>query len=67
MDINNIGGIAGIVGLVVSVGGAIFTVINHKKCRSRCCQWSGEISFDVDNTSPISKETPSNENAFIKS
>jgi hypothetical protein len=66
MDVVNAGGIAGIVGLALSVGGTIFTIINHKRCRSRCCNWTGEVSFDVGETTPVNTGTPPNEKPFLK-
>jgi len=44
--------ILSIIGIVVSVGGALFTVINHKRCRSNCFGKKLELSIDVDQTQP---------------
>ena len=45
--------------LIISVIGTVFTAINHKRVRSKCCGRTGEISIDVDSTrSPIKIEIP---------
>jgi len=44
--------ILSIVGIVISVGGALFTVINHKRCRSNCFGKKLELSIDIDQTQP---------------
>jgi hypothetical protein len=44
--------ILSIIGIVVSVGGALFTIINHKRCRSNCFGKKIELSIDVDQTQP---------------
>jgi len=44
--------ILSIIGIVVSVGGALFTIINHKRCRSNCFGKKLELSIDVDQTQP---------------
>ena len=41
-----------IIGIVISVGGALFTVINHKRCRSNCFGKKLEMSIDIDQTQP---------------
>ena len=38
--------------IAIAVGSVIFGVINHKRIRSNCCGHRGEISLDVENTSP---------------
>jgi hypothetical protein len=50
MDSNNI---MSIVAVVVSIGGTILAVINHKRLRSKCFS-NKEIvlSLDVENTTP---------------
>ena len=44
--------ILSIIGIIVSVGGALFTIINHKRCRSNCFGKKLELSIDVDQTQP---------------
>jgi hypothetical protein len=45
-------GIIGSVALVLSVGGSIFALINHKRIRSTCCGKKLEASLDVEATTP---------------
>jgi hypothetical protein len=40
-------------GLAVSVLTAIVGAINHKRVRSECCGAKGQVSFDIDTTSPV--------------
>lgn len=40
------------VAIVVSVGGAIITAINHTRIRSACCGKNLEVSLDIEKTSP---------------
>jgi hypothetical protein len=44
--------ILSIVGIIISVGGALFTIINHKRCRSNCFGKKLEMSIDIDQTQP---------------
>jgi hypothetical protein len=53
MDSNNI---LSIIAIVVSVGGTILAVINHKRLRSNCFGKKLEVSFDVESTTPPKKE-----------
>ena len=51
MDSN---GILSIVAVIISVAGSLFTIINHKRIRLKCCG-SKEIviaSLDIENTTP---------------
>lgn len=41
-----------IAGIVISVAGSIFAVVNHKRIRSKCCDKKLEVSLDIDNTTP---------------
>jgi hypothetical protein len=50
MDTTNI---LGLVGFGISVVGAIYTAINHKRVRSKCCGKVMEASLDVENTTPV--------------
>jgi hypothetical protein len=45
-------GILSIVAIVVSIGGSILAVINHKRVRSTCCGKVLDVSLDVENTTP---------------
>lgn len=51
-------GVIAIIGLVVSVGGAILTIINHKRIRSNCFGKKVEVSLDIEPTTP--PEQPKN-------
>jgi len=44
------GGILGVFGFLASVGGLIYTAINHKKIRCRCCGKDLDMSVDIDET-----------------
>jgi hypothetical protein len=44
--------ILSVVGIVISVGGALFTIVNHKRCRSNCFGKKLELSIDIDQTQP---------------
>ena len=45
------------VAIGLSVATTILAVINHKRVRSTCCGKTADISFDVENTTPPSKDT----------
>lgn len=49
---NNGGDLMSIVALVISAGGIMLGVVNHKRIRSKCCGRKIEASFDVENTTP---------------
>jgi len=44
--------ILAVIGVVISVGGAILSVINHTRVKSMCCGQKLEVSFDVEKTQP---------------
>ena len=44
------GGILGVFGFLASMGGLIYTAINHKKIRCRCCGKDLDMSVDIDET-----------------
>jgi hypothetical protein len=44
--------ILSIIAVIVSVGGAILAIINHKRIRSNCFGKKIEMSLDVENTTP---------------
>lgn len=46
------GSILGIVGIVMSIGGTIFAIFNHKRLRSHCCGKDIVASIDVESTTP---------------
>jgi len=51
MDTNNTGIIA-IVGLIISVGGSVMAVVNHRRIRSNCCGLPLIASVDIEDTTP---------------
>ena len=44
--------------LIVSLGGSIIAVINHKRIRSNCCGTKAEVSLDIETTTPPKEEKP---------
>jgi hypothetical protein len=59
MDMNE-GQLMSIIALIISSGGILIGVINHKRIRSNCCGRRAEASFDIDNTSPVKSSVPAN-------
>jgi len=51
-------GIIAIVGLVISVGGSIVAIVNHKRLRSTCCGKKIEASIDIEETTPPTSLPP---------
>jgi hypothetical protein len=49
-------GILSIVAIVVSIGGTVLAVFNHKRCRSHCLGTDLVVSVDVENTTPPKDE-----------
>jgi EAL domain-containing protein (putative c-di-GMP-specific phosphodiesterase class I) len=47
---SNTGGILGIFAFLTSAAGLIYTAINHKRIRCRCCGRDLDMSVDVDPT-----------------
>ena len=47
---SNTGGILGVFGFLVSFAGIIYTAINHKRIRCRCCGKDIDMSVDVEPT-----------------
>ena len=47
---SNTGGILGVFGFLVSFAGIIYTAINHKRIRCRCCGRDMDMSVDVEPT-----------------
>jgi hypothetical protein len=54
MDTNNI---LSIIALVISVGGIILGIINHKRIISKCNKHNIDVSLDVINTPLINNNT----------
>jgi len=49
--------ILAVIGVVISVGGALLAVINHTRVKSVCCGKKLEVTFDVDKTQPTPPAT----------
>lgn len=60
------GGILGVFGFLVSMAGVIYTAINHKKIRCRCCGKDLDMSVDVDTTEEIKKKAVEEEAAAMQ-
>lgn len=41
-----------ITALVISIGGIVIGVVNHKRIKSSCCGVKTEVSLDIEQTSP---------------
>jgi len=48
--------------LAISIGSIILGIINHRRIRSNCCGNVGEVSLDVDRTTPPSSVSLLNKN-----
>jgi hypothetical protein len=55
MDSN---GILSIVAIIVSIGGTILAIVNHKRIRSNCCGKILTASLDVESTTPPNIQVP---------
>jgi hypothetical protein len=42
--------------LIVSLGGGVLAVINHRRIRSNCCGAKTEVSLDIETTTPEDKK-----------
>jgi hypothetical protein len=42
--------------LIVSLGGSLLAVINHRRVRSNCCGAKTEVSLDIENTTPSNEK-----------
>jgi hypothetical protein len=51
MDSTTAGGL-GIFGILISGGGVLYSAINHKKFRFRCCGRDMDASIDIDDNEP---------------
>jgi hypothetical protein len=45
--------------LIVSLGGSVLAVINHRRIRSNCCGAKTEVSLDIENTTPSNEKKDS--------
>jgi hypothetical protein len=48
-------------GLFFSIAGIIYSAINHKHIKSRCCGKEYEMAIDIGNTSRVTIEPANNE------
>jgi hypothetical protein len=55
---NETSGIIAIIGLVISVGGSVLAIVNHKRLRSTCCGKKIEASIDIEETTPPTSLPP---------
>ena len=57
---SNTSGALGILAFLVSAGGLVYTAINHKRIKCRCCGKDMDVSVDVDPTesAPKPEEEP---------
>jgi len=55
MDSNNI---LSIVAIVISIGGAFITAVNHTRVRSACCGRKIDVSLDIEKTTPPPIKVP---------
>lgn len=55
------GEIMSAVAIIVSIGGTIIGIVNHKRIRSKCCGRNLEASIDIENTTPPQIKVPVNE------
>ena len=52
MDFASVGGIAGIIAIAIQTIQGLIAIVNHKRCRSTCCNYSLENSLDISDTTP---------------
>jgi len=48
----NYSDILSVVSIGISAIGIVLGVVNHKRIRSNCCGRKGELSIDIENTTP---------------
>jgi hypothetical protein len=53
---SNTGGALGIFAFLISSAGIVYTAINHKRLRCKCCGKDMDVSVDVEPTTPVKKE-----------
>ena len=61
MNLNDAYSQAGITGSIVAAMGLaykIYTAINHKRCKSKCCGYDIENSIDIGDTTPPHMSVP---------
>ena len=55
------GGTLGAFGFIISAAGIVYTAINHKRLRCKCCGKDMDISVDVEPTTPPEKDNDKDE------
>ena len=63
---SNAGGVLGIFGFLISAAGIVYTAINHKRLRCKCCGKDMDISVDVEPTTPKEAEKEEEEEKPVK-
>ena len=53
---SNTGGALGIFAFLMSSAGIVYTAINHKRLRCKCCGKNMDVSVDVEPTTPVKTE-----------
>lgn len=49
------GNALGVIGFIMSIIGIIYTAVNHKHIRGKCCGKDIDISLDIDSTTDTEK------------
>ena len=44
--------VMGVIGFALSIASGIYSAINHKRIRSKCCGTTSEASLDIESTTP---------------
>lgn len=52
-------------GLFFSIAGIIYSAVNHKHIKSRCCGKVYDMSVDIGDTSPANTEPIQNKNEIV--
>jgi hypothetical protein len=52
-------------GLFFSIAGIIYSAVNHKHIKSRCCGKVYDVSVDIGDTSPANTEPSQNKNEIV--
>lgn len=60
------GAVLGGTGLFISLIGIVYSAINHKNIRSKCCGKVLEVSIDIDSTEQVKKDISSKTIAPVK-
>jgi len=53
---SNTGGALGIFAFLISSAGIVYTAINHKRLRCKCCGKNMDVSVDVEPTTPVKND-----------